>query len=157
MKIGVFDIITKSQMARFMMKIFDGVRSDFALQEQILKVRFGLCKFSKLRGKHPNDETVASERENGEGDVEQSKEIVEAGFGLLEAEPMFGNLFEVLGGDVPAEKPHLMVRCHSSLGSCIRKIAENLHAPLTLNFELYHNHFSLRILLFLPSSALLAD
>lgn len=53
MKIGVFAIITKSQMARFMIKIFDGVRSDFALQEQKSQRSLWIMQIQQITRKTP--------------------------------------------------------------------------------------------------------
>lgn len=88
-----------------------------------------------LRCKDPNDEAVSCQCQDGEKDVEQSEEIMQTRFGLLETQPMFWDLFEVFGRHVPAEKFDFVIRRHSGRRSDKREIAfKVIHG----NGTLYH-------------------
>lgn len=67
MNIGVLDIIRKSQTAKFITKIFEGVRKDLALQlNRILQNELRKKSVRYLRRENPNYQTVSGKRHYGE-------------------------------------------------------------------------------------------
>lgn len=93
----------KSQIARFMIKMFEGVRRVLALLKNISFDIFSQIFTRKyLPREDPNDEPISSECEEGECDVDQGEEIVHASFWFLKAQPMFWDLFEIPRCHVPS-------------------------------------------------------
>uniref|UniRef100_A0A182JFY4 Uncharacterized protein n=1 Tax=Anopheles atroparvus TaxID=41427 RepID=A0A182JFY4_ANOAO len=59
-----------------------------------------------LREENPNDQTIADEGEDGKGDVQEPKQVVQGCFRLWILQPVVGNVLQLFGRHVPAKVAH---------------------------------------------------